>query len=379
MDESSVYQALRENQQNPQPLALATIVAIDGPSYRGLGTQIAVRRGAPVYGTISAGCLENDVRQQAERCFEDGRIRRLCYDATNEDELIWGMGTGCGGRIDIQITPLPAATQTKLLSWIEAIQERRARGAFLLEVCEDGAATAGLAWLSNDGLLAVAEAGTPPNEATVNAVGDQPQHGRARLVADGTRSWLVRPAAPPAMILLVGAGSDVGPLIDGFAALGRCVEVIDHRPAQRDPQRYPTAARLSDCSAQQFADRPAHRRDFQAAIIKNHHFERDAAWLAALLAEAIPYIGVLGPRARFDRLITHLAEQGTHFTPSQLARVYAPTGLDLGGENPAEVALSVIAEVQKESHARSGQPLREKKSSIHERSNGQPAGFATQI
>ncbi|CAM2008694.1 XdhC family protein [Acanthopleuribacter pedis] len=374
MDDSALFQALQDNQQDPQPTAVATIVSIDGPAYRGLGTQIAIRANAPVYGTISAGCLENDVRRHAELCFQDQRVHRVTYDATNDDELIWGMGTGCGGRIEIQITPLFDPAQTALLSWIEAVQQRRASGAFLQEIVADGAEAAGLCWLDGKGVTPAFPTSSLPSAAVIDMAmarldrdGSDRRGRRPALLEEPSARWLFRPAAPPPAVLLVGAGSDVAPLITGFAGLGWQVEVIDHRPDQRDPNRYPAATWLTAERAKDFAARPAHRRDFAAAVIKGHHFERDAAWLAAVLKEAIPYVGVLGPRSRFERLVAHLAEQGTRFDAEQCARVYAPTGLDLGGENPAEVALSVVAEVMKETHRRTGAPLREKKGPIHER------------
>lgn len=372
IEHQAVYDALCDNRSLPRPLATATIVAIDGPSYRGLGTQIAVRRETPVYGTISAGCLENDVRENALRCFGDGRARRVIYDASNEDELVWGMGTGCGGRIEILIEPLAEAQQQALLSWMTAARAG-ARDGLLLQRVDAEALPAH--WLVDaDGLHGCAgvDALQPRCVAELQALFARwcadPHTRRARIVIDGEVTWLARPLFAAPAVLLVGAGSDAPPLVSLFDALGWRVEVVDHREALLLPTRFPAATRLSCTSAAAFAARPASARRFQAAVVKNHHFERDCQWLAALAADdALPYIGVLGPRARFERLAAALAEAGQTLTPPQLARIHAPTGLDLGGETPAEVALSTVAEIQQCRYRRNGLPLREKQGSIHQR------------
>ncbi len=373
IENQALYDALCDNRRLPQPLATATIVAIDGPSYRGLGTQIAVRRDAPVYGTISAGCLENDVRENALRCFGDGRSRRVVYDASNEDELVWGMGTGCGGRIEILIEPLAEAHQQALLSWMTAVGNGDGDGVLLQRVDADAAPAH---WLLNAAGLhgcAVADALQPSATcvAEVQALFADwcadPQRRRARIFADDQASWLARPLFTAPAVLLIGAGSDVPPLVTLFDALGWRVVVVDHREAFLDPVRFPAKTELRCEPAADFAARPPAQQRFLAAVVKNHHFERDNQWLAALVASDIPYIGVLGPRARFERLAAALTEAGQTLTPEQLARIHAPTGLDLGGETPAEVALSTVAEIQQIRYQRNGRPLREKQGSIHQR------------
>lgn len=369
IENQALYDALCDNRRLPQPLATATIVAIDGPSYRGLGTQIAVRRESPVYGTISAGCLENDVRENALRCFGDGRSRRVVYDASNEDELVWGMGTGCGGRIEILIEPLADGHQEALLSWMTAASEGEGDGLLVQRIDAEAAPAH---WLVNaDGLhgCAVADAVQPSTAclAELRLLFRQwctdPHGRRARIVRDDQNTWLARPLFAAPAVLLIGAGSDVPPLVTLFDALGWRVVVVDHREALLNPTRFPGSTELRCEQAAEFAARPPAQRNFQAAVVKNHHFERDCQWLAVLAESDVPYIGVLGPRARFERL----TEAGQALTPQQLARIHAPTGLDLGGETPAEVALSTVAEIQQCRYQRNGRPLREKQGSIHQR------------
>jgi xanthine/CO dehydrogenase XdhC/CoxF family maturation factor len=140
------------------------------------------------------------------------------------------------------------------------------------------------------------------------------------------------------------------------AAVGFRAVVADHRPAFLTAQRFPEAQRLLLMRADQPGDLPADRDTL--AVIKTHVFEHDSKWLARLLATEVGYIGLLGPRARGDRLLAKVA-------PGQRRRVFAPVGLDLGADGPEQVALSVVSEALAVWAGRGGQHLREREAALH--------------
>jgi xanthine/CO dehydrogenase XdhC/CoxF family maturation factor len=120
--------------------------------------------------------------------------------------------------------------------------------------------------------------------------------------------------------------------------------------------------------------------DRTAAVLMSHNFKYDLAVLADLLTTPVPYIGILGPRKRFEKMLDEFEQVGKHFPEAALQRVHAPVGLDLGAETPDEIALSVVAEVKAFFSRRAGGFLKDKPGPIHERTEAAqaPIGVADQ-
>jgi xanthine dehydrogenase accessory factor len=154
-------------------------------------------------------------------------------------------------------------------------------------------------------------------------------------------------------VLICGAGPDVEPVVAWGAALGWHLSIVDHRPAYVDAARFPAARAVRRLDA----DELAHTLDlscFDAAVVMSHHLIADGQYLAALAPTPIPYVGLLGPAARRERLF---AEIGAAATAALRPRLRAPVGLDLGGRTPEAIALSIVAEVQAALHGRQGEPF----------------------
>ncbi len=101
------------------------------------------------------------------------------------------------------------------------------------------------------------------------------------------------------------------------------------------------------------------------AVVMTHNYGRDLSYLAALLPLSLPYLGLLGPRNRREKLLADLAETGLALTPEQLEGFFSPAGLDLGAEGPDEIGFSIIGEIQAVMHGRMGGLLRSRKGAIH--------------
>ena len=150
-------------------------------------------------------------------------------------------------------------------------------------------------------------------------------------------------ATPPPDLVIFGAGHDAAPIVQLAWTLGFTVTVVDLREAFLTPDRF-AGATLVCAHFSQFAERVTLGRD-SFVLIMNHHIERDEQSLRFSLESDATYIGVLGPRARYDKLRTGLAEQGYVPDPLKEARVRSPVGLSLGAETPQEVAVSILGEI----------------------------------
>lgn len=166
----------------------------------------------------------------------------------------------------------------------------------------------------------------------------------------------------PVAVLLFGAGADAVPFARIAAELGWQVTVHDHRPAYLTAERFPDA---HDLIPQVVDETPILDSDDRtAAVIMTHNYTRDSLVLPALLTSDVFYIGALGPKRRTEQL---LEEIGGSFTPEQLARLYAPAGLDIGADTPEGIALSIIGEIQSVLSNRNGGSLRNRQGSIYDR------------
>jgi xanthine dehydrogenase accessory factor len=166
--------------------------------------------------------------------------------------------------------------------------------------------------------------------------------GRVARVEGPCASWklFVVPLSLPPRILLLGAGPDALPVVEFAARLGWKVTLVDHRPANAAAARFPQAERVvlaRPDSLPQLLD----LSHFCAAIVMSHHLPTDLIYLRALADSQIPYIGLLGPAARREKLLTDLGAAGQGLR----ARLRAPVGLPLGGRTPESVALAIVAEV----------------------------------
>lgn len=362
------------------PLALATLVQVDGSSYRQPGARLLVdAEGRVLAGAISGGCLEGDVAARAAEVCATGRGARLMYDLRADLEAIWGFGAACDGIAHLLLEPL---TDPSWLADVEAIRARRQNGAVLTVLdghgggssCAvlDGDAATGTwrpigeerHWISAPELLACTRAAQRTGHPMLHDV-----HNDAALL-------FIEPLVAPIALHVIGAGRGADAFVQIARALEWEVSVIDHRPAVLSelglPGGVPThVARADDRdSLGRLLESLPH--DGRTAIaLLSHIFDVDSAWLTALLPLPVGYIGVLGSRKRAGQLLeavdAALIARGTALTERMRHRLHAPIGLDLGGESPASIALSAIAEIEAVIHGRPAGFLRERQSPIHAR------------
>lgn len=349
--------------------ALATVVAVLGSSYRGPGARLVVAADGRRAGGVSAGCLEHDVAAQALAVMARGEPEVVRFDTSSGDESTFGWGLGCSGVIEVLVEPGGAAEIVERA--LAAVVDHR-RAVTLTTVV--GSTISGIV----PGGHLLLDAGGPPagsigNPAVESLLAEDAREkdGRTALTTlrgtEGQVRVLVERLEPAPRLVICGAGPDVPPVAAAGAALGWEVIVVEDRSARLDC--IPGAA-IRHVRDPRDAAGDVGVDPWTAVVIMSHHYLRDRSYLEGFLRTDPGYLGCLGPRARFERLVSDLRSAGTTIEPRLRERLRGPAGLDLGAEEPAEIALSIVAEAIAVIRRREGGPLRLRPGPIHPRGSG---------
>ena len=363
--------------------ALATVVSVEGSSYRRPGARMLVCEGGKSTGTISAGCLEGDVIEHALRVIKIGAPKVVEYDtASTGDEIAWGLGLGCNGIVRVLVEPLAQSS-----SYAAALR----RSGEL----EPGVAPIAVGTVFHYSSARPAETGARVEIGSRLFINERGEASRENLSGElalmieddvrassreessGVRVYeregetakvFIETLSAPVPLVVFGAGHDVLPVLELARQLGWQTEVVDPqaRPASRE--RFAQAERVT-LARPEAVGRQVKITRRTLALLMSHNYAHDLALLKFLLASPAVYIGVMGPRKRTERLLCELSEKEQDFRLGEedRARLYAPAGLDVGANSPAEIALSIVAEMRAVLAGRRGGMLRERQGSIHGR------------
>ncbi len=311
---------------------LATLVTVEGSSYRRPGARLLVCADGLRVGSISGGCLEEDVIARATKVRATGEPDSVVYDTTSENDVVWGVGLGCHGVVRVlleRIQPHPP--------WAEALAKNfRARR---------------------------------PTALAVTHGGRERKEWGTRLAAPGDcpdpAALFLNEVSPPTALIVFGAGDDAQPLARLAKELGWTITIADPRAAFATSTRFPQADALIVGPADSLVKRVNPDPD-SVAVVMTHHYVHDVPILRDLLTRPLAYTGLLGPRKRAEKILDDLAAAGVAVSPELRARLHAPVGLDLGADSPEQVALSIVAEIQATLARRNAQPLRNRTRPIHD-------------
>jgi xanthine/CO dehydrogenase XdhC/CoxF family maturation factor len=368
---AQILAAAQRLRREGRPFALATVVKINGSTYRRPGARMLISEEGATCGTISGGCLEQEVAQQAFAVLEGGRPQVLPFDLS-DDDLILGYGTGCTGVVHVLLEPLPSPGRTDPTELVQACFDGRRAGVLASVIEAEGRPDAlGCHLLRlddgthrGDPVLAPLHATLAEEMARTRAL-DRSQIRRHALPG-GAVEVLYEIVRPPARLLVFGSGHDVAPVVQFARGLGWPVTVIGRKPAEDLARRFPDAGEHVFLMHPEDLETHVTFDGHTAALVMNHSYLRDKGLLRALLRLPVRYVGVLGPRARCERLKRELQAEDPGLAGDRLAALHGPVGLDIGTETPEEIALSVVAEIQAVFHGRQGGMLRHRTEAIHE-------------
>lgn len=357
---SSTAQAFREGSDG----ILATVVNVHGSVYRRAGARLLATENGLIEGGVSGGCLENDIIERIARVLRENKPQLVTYDTTSTaEDLIWGLGLGCSGLVEVLIEPLRSRSVERFLRFF--LNEKKAVSSALVFRSNHPKFPLGRRSyaFAEDKKIVSADAELLAFHCEIAA------ETKNRVIkfadADGEAEFLFEPLAKTTRLILCGAGNDALPLAKAAQLLDWEVVLVDHRKAFADSERFPSVEQILNVRPENLsAELCVESRD--AFVIMTHNYQIDRELLRFALASEAFYVGALGPRRRTEQILSELAkEENFHLSAAQKARLHAPVGLDIGSETPAEIAFSIIAEIQAELSGRNGGKLRSRSGTIH--------------
>jgi xanthine dehydrogenase accessory factor len=333
-------------------MALGVLVRTLGSTYRKPGAMLLIAGDGEYAGLISGGCLEGDLGERSGEVIETGEAALVSYDLRNSDDLLWGLGLGCEGAMHILLLRVgPQEEWQPLMHLAGALGAHTPTAIGVVTESQDREIPLGALLLpQSPGASAIALPRSLPSSAQAALL--EPQVLAALAAAPGSGAldslegpdarWhlLFLPLSLPPRLLILGAGADAVPVVDFAARLNWRVTLVDHRPAYAVPAHFPYAERVVLARPQELAQAVDLKR-FTAAVVMSHHLPSDLEYLRVLSAGPLPYIGLLGPAARREKLLSELGAEAERLRP----RLHAPVGLNLGGRTPESVALAIVAEI----------------------------------
>jgi xanthine dehydrogenase accessory factor len=365
--ETEVVQRIRDRLDAAGTDVLATVVDIEGNAYRRPGAKMLLDADGDGVGSITAGCLEDELVRVADEVRAAGEPRLVTYDLMEgEDEEVWGLGVGCNGVIEVLLEPL---TETYRPA-VEAFGD--GRDVAVVTVLDGGSGSLERGdrayYDPADGTLSApdGDAAAWPADALAAPATELAERGRADTVTvDGATLFVDGLSAPPELVVF-GTGHDVGPVTELAAKNDFRVTVVGFRGAVDLAERFPAADRTLTTSPGSLAEDVDLGADTHA-VVMTHNFVDDRLTVEALLDAGVPYVGLMGPRERFDQMREAFAEEGRTFADAELSTLYTPVGLDLGGGSPYQIAHSIVAEVLAVVNDRTPRHLKTREGPIHDR------------
>jgi xanthine dehydrogenase accessory factor len=369
----AIIQAFEEAQQQGKQTALATVVHVQGSSYRRPGARMLITVDGQLTGAISGGCLEGDALRKALLVMTRKQPMLVTYDTTDEDDAKLGVGLGCEGIIHIVIEPILPDQPDNPIQLLKNISAQRQHAVLvmLFSLNDRREVQPGTCLLQLPGATVTARVGNDALQKAITADAKTAFFNQVSAtktyVSEGKQfTAFIELIKPAVSVVIIGAGNDAMPVAQMANLMGWQVTVADGRPAYATAARFPTANQVMVTKPDQVVAQIA--IDAQTVfVLMTHNYNYDLKVLRQLITQRVTYIGMLGPRKKLVRMLDELKTEGIEPTAEQLATVYGPVGLNIGAENAEEIALSIIAEMKAIIAGRTGESLRNSADTIHPR------------
>lgn len=351
--------------------ALATVVRVEGSSYRPTGARMLVMDDGVWVGGISGGCLEGDALKRARSAIAKSASSLITYDTTGDDPYQIGVGLGCNGIIDVLFTPLDFQNKNNPVEILKSCAQANRQTHILVTVTElEGK------WVN----IKAGEAIQYDKPEDLKILGDdilekqleekinrQIENSKSAShyfeLADGRKfSVFIEILLPEIHVILMGHQYDVYPLARLIKEIGWHATVVSN-PLKVNSKILSSVDKVySDDQLNSIViDK------YTAIILMSHDYKTDKTNLPKALLTEASYVGMLGPKIRAEKIFSELENEGKPISNENKERIYAPAGLDIGALSPEEIALSLIAEIRAVFSKREGSFLRLRQNTIHER------------
>jgi len=344
----------------------AVVVRTFGSAPRPEGAVLLYAADGRIAGSVSGGCVEGAAAEEIERARRTGRARVIRYGISDEDA--WDVGLACGGTIDVLVEPaVPSAAVDAATRSIGAgghgsavitpLPEDSPRAEFGAHEPGEGAPPAPELIVHDDGRLEGTLGDATLDSDLVQSAQEVLRRGQSRTVEIGGRSLFIEAFPVRPRLVVVGAVEVARSLVRLARELGFETIVVDGRSSFATPERFPDVDRLVVGWPDEVADEIGLGPNDAVAVL-THDVKFDEPAIVEALRRGCRYVGAVGSRKTQRDRRQRLLDSGV--TPDELARLRGPVGLDLGGRQPAETALAILAEVVAERYGGTGVPLKER-------------------
>lgn len=362
---NDLLQAIDSAAQAGEETILATVVKVEGSAYRRPGARMLIPLHGRTIGTVSGGCLEQDLAKKAWWLTDSGEsvVRRYSTGATedeDDEQSSLTFGLGCNGTVFVLLERLRAKSSSPVIELLRRVRDSQQPAAMATVIgtsCNASARVGDRLLSDTDGTLRNLPLKIAIRHDLRKTLAQKKSSIRLYTDARGEVEVFFEYIAPPPRLVIFGAGHDAQPLVRMAKLLNWHVSVIDSRSHFARPERFPQADAVIFASL----DNPFDLRpltDGAAVTVMTHSYRQDRHWLGQLLQTSPAYLGQLGPKERTQRLLAQIG-QGT-------CALHFPMGLDLGGDAPESVALSILAEMTAVMNQRQGGMLRHRRKPIHQ-------------
>ena len=370
----AILEAFAQSQENGETAFLATVVKTQGSTYRRAGAKMLMTSTGKMVGTISSGCLENDVFEHTRQSMSDSSAIVVTYDNTAPEDIIWGFGLGCNGVVQVLIESLDKDNTVNKLAFMRECLNKNHFGivATVFDIQGEVNIKTGARLLlypngniSTDikdinltqSLIADAQTAFINQKSTVNQY----------YLPNGNVEVFIEVIQPPTPLVIFGAGRDAVPVAKYAKTLGWHVTVVDCRASNATYERFPMADEIIVARRETIHQVSITERT--ATVVMTHNYLDDIEIVKMLLLSSNQYVGVLGAKQRIERLLADLRAAETIYTDDMREKLHAPIGIDIGAETPEEIAMAIIAEIQAVLSNRNASFLKNRKKPIHSSAN----------
>ncbi|WP_312191896.1 XdhC family protein [Sphingobacterium sp.] len=349
-------------------MVLATVVKVEGSSYRRPGARMLVTEDGQMTGAISGGCLEGDALKKAILAIHQRKNRLVSYDTNTDEGSAIGLQLGCNGIVHILFEYVDLERRDHPIALLRRLLQQREEAllitSFSTEKQREQIGTRLLIAGSEENTSAL-ESQLPILEQHINVAKTKRQSVLALIEEEGQRNEiLIEYIAPTVHLVVVGAGNDAQPVVEMAHLLGWEITVVDGRASHVNATRFPQASELIVAPATGIITKMS-VDPWTVFVLMTHNYSYDLTLLKELMHSATIYIGSLGPKTKLLRMFDDIHRAGITITESQKDKIYGPVGLDIGAETSAEIALAIVAEIKAVLSDRPGVPLKFLTTKIH--------------
>jgi len=353
--------------------ALASVVHLDGSSYRRPGARMLINEEGMLTGAISGGCLEGDALRKAMLVIEQQNSKLVTYDTTDEDDVSVGVQLGCAGIIQVLFEPINEKEKINPVKLLQKAIAKRQQSVLvtLFSMEEKNKPQIGTCLLMEEDHTITGDIPVPGIKQAVMEDVKKVMQAKTSLFKNylaesSSYTAFIEFLQPPVTLVVVGAGNDAIPMLKIADAVGWEARVVDGRNTHAKPERFVSACQVLVSKPENALEQiPVDEQT--VFVLMTHNYNYDLAMLKALLQQNVKYIGVLGPKKKLERMLGELNDGGMNLTEKQMNSIYGPVGLEIGAETAEEIALSIIAEIKSVFAGKKGTSLRDSKDFIHSR------------